>query len=144
MMRMLLHPLRGWLEQMAMADMGWEVFLRLTQVSGTAQAGVPCQLRCIEDRCLSVRSSLTPRSVSSGPQAVVILILPAGPEIKRNTEHAFANLRITCRFWVTDANADSAYRDTNILSHSHHHFHRHTCTNTHKPIYPHACKIIAV
>lgn len=38
MMRMLLYPLRG-LEQMAMTEMGWEVFLRLTQVSGTARWG---------------------------------------------------------------------------------------------------------
>lgn len=78
-------PPRGWLEQMAKADMGKDVFLRLTQVSGTAQARVLCQLRCMEDRCLSARSSLTPRSVSSGPQAVVILILLARPEIKKGT-----------------------------------------------------------
>lgn len=103
-MRMPVHPLRGWLEQMSMADMGREVFLNLTQVSGTVQAGVLCQLRCIEDRCLSVRSSLTPRSVSSGPRAVVMLILPSGLEIKRHIEHALGNLRIACRFEVTDAN----------------------------------------
>lgn len=108
-------PWEGGLEQMAMADMGWEVFLRLTQVSGAARAGVPCQLRCIEGRCLSVRSSLTPRSVSSGPQAVVILILPAGPEIKRHIGRAFENFRIACRFRVTHANAGSAYRNTKYI-----------------------------
>lgn len=42
---------------------------------------VLCQLRCKEDHCLSVSSSLTPRSVSSGPQAVFILVLPARLEI---------------------------------------------------------------
>lgn len=105
---MLLYPLRG-LEQMAMAEMGWEVFLRLTQVSGTARVGVPCQLRCKEDCRLSVRSSLTPRSFSSGPQVVVILILPAGTEIKKShIGLAFANLGMTCIFWVTDANTDCA------------------------------------
>lgn len=120
------HPSRGRLEQMASADTGWEVFLRLTQVSGTAHAGVPCQLRCIEDRCLSVRSSLTPRSVSSGPQAVVILILffffffcPAGTEIKKGeikneTGDAIVNPGIACRCRVTDADCRQ-YIDTKYI-----------------------------
>lgn len=71
----LMHPASGLVEQMAMADMGWEGFLRLTQVSATAQARVMCQLRCIEEQCLPVRSSLTPRSVSSGLKAVTLISL---------------------------------------------------------------------
>lgn len=134
------HPLRGWLEQMAMADMGWEVFLRLTQVSGNTQVGVPCQLRCIEDHSLSARSSLTPRSVSSGPQAVVILILSTGIEIKSHIGHAFANLRIVYRSWGTDANADSACKETKHiviqlplppLPHTHKHTQTHLTTHMH-------------
>ncbi len=82
--------------------------LNTDTVSGAAHAGVPCQFKFIEHRCLSVKSSLTLGSVSSGPKAVVILKLPAGTEIKVHIGHAFANLRNACRFWVTDANSDSA------------------------------------
>lgn len=47
----------------------------MTQVSGAELAGVPCQLRCKEECRLSVGSSLTPRSFSSGPQLLAIPIL---------------------------------------------------------------------
>lgn len=57
---------------------GWGAFLRLTQVSGAERAGVPCQLRCKEECRLSVGSSLTPRSFSSGPQLLAIPILSGG------------------------------------------------------------------
>lgn len=51
------------LEQMATPDMGW-VFLSLTQVNGTFQAGMQCQLRCIEDQ-ISVSEKLINIKVSS-------------------------------------------------------------------------------
>lgn len=47
-----------------------------------------------------MRSSLTPRSFSSGPRLVVILILPAGTGIKSQIGHAFANLGMAFRFCV--------------------------------------------
>lgn len=150
-MRTPLHPSRGRPEQMAPADTGWGVFLRLTQVSGTARAGVPCQLRCIEDRCLSVRSSLTPRSVSSGPPSCryshsffLFFFFPAGTEIEKRGGNKKWNRGCDCK--PRDCMQMRSYRCRLQTAHRHK-VHYHTASTpieARKPIYPHTCKIKAV
>lgn len=78
-MGMHVHPLIEEMEGIALTAAGRDVLLGLTQVSGKM---LPCQLLGIEDCCLSARSSLTPRSVSSPPGVVVTLIRSARPQIK--------------------------------------------------------------
>lgn len=103
---------------MATLERGWGAFLRLTQVSGAERAGVPCQLRCKEERRRSVGSSLTPRSFSSGPQLLAIPILSGGTRNEKSNWSCICKprdaIRTVCLWMWDEGGANPAHPRTKM------------------------------